>query len=74
MATLTKEEKAQIINSHLRSLAYTKYGLEIDVLQENAKTSPNADVLTNINNQVDEVDAQIAALNAELATVNALTE
>ena len=74
MATLSKEEKAQIITSHLRSLAYNKYGLEIDILQENAKSSPNSEVLTNISNQIDEVDLQIAPLNAELATVNALAE
>jgi hypothetical protein len=74
MATLSKEEKAQIITSHLRSLAYTKYGLEIDTIQENAKSSPNTEVLTNINAQITEVNLQITALTTELATVNALTE
>jgi hypothetical protein len=74
MTTLNKEEKAQIIGSHLKSLAYNKYNLEIDTLQENAKSSPNSDVLTSIANQVSEVEAQIAALNAELAEVESLTE
>ena len=41
---LTKEEKAQIINSHIRSLAYTKYNLDIDILQENAKLNPETSV------------------------------
>lgn len=74
MTTLNKDEKAQIISSHLKSLAYSKYNLEIDTLQENSKSSPNADVLTSISNQSAEVDAQIAALTAELAEVEALTE
>lgn len=74
MTTLNKDEKAQIISSHLKSLAYSKYNLQIDTLQENSKSSPNADVLTSILNQSAEVDAQIAALTAELAVVEALTE
>lgn len=74
MTTLNKDEKAQIISSHLKSLAYSKYNLQIDTLQENSKSSPNADVLTSISNQSAEVDAQIAALTAELAVVEALTE
>jgi hypothetical protein len=74
MTTLNKDEKAQIISSHLKSLAYSKYNLEIDTLQENSKSSPNADVLTSISSQSAEVDAQIAALTAELAEVEALTE
>jgi hypothetical protein len=74
MTTLNKDEKAQIISSHLKSLAYSKYNLEIDTLQENSKSSPNADVLTSISSQAAEVDAQIAALIAELAEVEALTE
>ena len=34
---LTKEEKAQIISSHIKSLSYTKYNLEIDIIQESAQ-------------------------------------
>lgn len=74
MTTLNKEEKIQIIGSHIKSLAYNKYNLEVDIIQENAKSSPNSDVLANINSQITEVNAQIAALNTELASVNALTE
>lgn len=71
---LTKEEKAQIINSHIRNLEYTKYNLEMDILKENAKTSPSSSALAGFNTQIDEVDEQISALESELATVNALTE
>jgi ubiquinone biosynthesis protein UbiJ len=75
MATnLTKEEKAQIISSHIKSLSYTKYNLEIDIIQENARVSPSASALTNFNTQIDEVDDQIAALETQLTAVNALTE
>ena len=71
---LTKEEKAQIISSHIKSLNYTKYNLEIDIVQENARAIPSESALTNFNTQIDEVDDQIAALQTQLTAVNALTE
>jgi chromosome segregation ATPase len=72
--TLTKEEKAQIISSHIKSLSYTKYSLEIDIVQENARVTPSASALNNLNAQIDEAENQIAALETELSAVNALTE
>lgn len=71
---LTKEEKAQIISSHIKSVNYSKYNLEIDIIQENAKSSPSQSALTNFNTQIEEAEDQISALQAELTAVNALTE
>ena len=68
---LSKEEKIQIINSHQRNLAYSKYNLEIDVLQENAKTSPSAVTVTSLQAQITEVTSQLSALDEELAVVSA---
>ena len=68
---LSKEEKIQIINSHKRNLAYSKYNLEIDILQENAKLEPNAAGIANLNAQVTEINNQVAALDAELEIVSA---
>lgn len=71
---LTKDEKAQIINNHIKSLSYTKYNLEIDILQENAKTSPVASSISAFQIQIEDIDSQISALNTRLTAVNALTE
>jgi hypothetical protein len=68
---LTKEEKTQIINSHQRNLAYSKYNLEIDIVQENAKTDPSATTLASLQSQIAEVAGQLSALDAELAAVAA---
>ena len=68
---LSKEEKIQIINSHKRNLAYSKYNLEIDILQENAKSEPNAAGIANLNAQVLEISNQVTALDAELEIVSA---
>lgn len=74
MTTLTKADKLQLINSHKRSLEYSKYGLELDVLQENAKSSPNQEEVSRLETLIEETDNQLAALEAELATVNTIVE
>lgn len=68
---LGKEEKAQIINSHKRTLAYNKYNLEIDILQENAKSNPSATGIANIQAQISDINNQVSALDAELTVVEA---
>lgn len=68
---LSKEEKTQIINSHKRNLAYNKYNIEIDILQENAKSEPNALGISNLEAQMADITNQISALDAELAAVAA---
>ena len=71
---LTKEDKVSIINSHIRTLTFNKYNLEIDILQENAKSTPSESAIANFEEQKTEVLGQITALQAELTKVNALTE
>jgi hypothetical protein len=71
---LTKEEKAQIITNHIKSLSYTKYNLEIDIVQENAKSSPVLSSIAAFENQIVDIDGQISALNTRLTAVNALAE
>lgn len=74
MTTLTKADKIQLIESRSRGLDYKKYGLELDLIVENAKAAPDQDAIAVIDSAIDEIDVQLAALNSELAVVNALTE
>ena len=74
MNTLTKAEKIQIIESHKKNLDYNRYNLEISVIQENAKSNPDSLTIADLNAKIDEIDDQLAALNTEIATVNALAE
>lgn len=74
MNTLTKDEKIQIIESRLRGLEYKKYGLQVDLLMENAKSSPESESISKLNESIDEIDNQLSVLNSELTTVNALVE
>lgn len=70
---LTAEEKIGIINSHLKNAAYNKYNLEISLIQENAKTNQDALAISKINDDIEEAEIQINALNNELAKLQPLT-
>jgi len=74
MTTLSKDDKVQIIESRLRGLEYKKFGLEIDLLVENAKTTPDSESTSNLEDAIQEISGQLSVLNSELAEVNALTE
>lgn len=74
MTILTKTDKLQLITSHQRSIEYSKYGLELDILQENAKSVPNQEEISRLEDLVDEADRQLAALNTERISVEAIAE
>ena len=74
MTMLLKNEKVQIIESRLRGLEYKKFGLEIDLLVENAKTTPDSESVSSIEAAIEEVSGQLSVLNSELTEVNALAE
>ena len=63
---LSNEEKAGIINQHLRNLHYNKFNLEISIVEETAKATPETAALTNLNTQIADFDSRITALEAEL--------
>jgi hypothetical protein len=71
---LTKDEKLQIINSHRKNLSYSKYNLDIDFIQENAKSTPDPIVLSTIEQELEELDNQLTALNTEATAVANLVE
>jgi hypothetical protein len=43
-------------------------------MQENAKSAPVASSITAFEDQIEDIEGQISALNAELTAVNALAE
>lgn len=63
---LSNEEKTGIINQHLKNLHYNKFNLEISVIEENAKATPETEALANYNAQITDIGSRITALEAEL--------
>lgn len=62
--TLTNEEKVTIITQHLRSLGYTKYNIEVSILEETS-LNESSTTLNNLTAQLAEVDTKINALESE---------
>ena len=74
MTTLSKSDKIQIIESRSRGLEYKKFGLELDILVENAKTTPDTESISTLESAISEVSNQLSVLDTELTAVNSLTE
>jgi hypothetical protein len=66
---LTTEDKLTIVNQHIRSIDYTIYGLELDILVENAATNPDAERLANYNSQLNVLNAKRAVLVTEQQSI-----
>lgn len=64
---LTKEEKIQIINNHIKNLKSNKYNLELSVIEESSIEEPGSDKLNTLNKEILDTNDRISALEAEIA-------
>jgi hypothetical protein len=62
--TLTNDEKAAIAQAEVRTLEYQMYALEVKLIAENAKSTPDSEAITALNALVAEKQSQIAAVKA----------
>jgi hypothetical protein len=68
---LSKEERTQVVNSHKRNLAMNQYNVAISLIEENAKSVKDTASIQNLTDASSAIDLQIAALDAELASIAA---
>jgi hypothetical protein len=67
---LTKEEKITIIDTHIKNIAFSKYNLDLTLIEESAKTTPDSDILQKTNYNIQQLSDQINALEAEKDSLN----
>ena len=67
--TLTKEEKTIIIDQHIKSLDFSIYGLELEVIQYEAGSTVDPEGLARINSNLSTLNAKRDALNAEKSSL-----
>lgn len=67
--TLTKEEKIDIINQHLKNLEYSKFNSEISLVEESAASEPQQNLIDEIQGQIDSINAKKAALLSEISSL-----
>ena len=63
---LTNEEKAAIVNQHIKNLEYSIYNLQVSLVEENAVSAPDAAKVSSLNSQISEANTKKTALLAEL--------
>ena len=63
--TLTNEEKLNIVNQHIKSVEYSLYGHQLDLIQANAVPSPDSGQVSAINARITEANAVKTALVTE---------
>jgi hypothetical protein len=68
---LSAEDRSHIIRQFIRNLVYSRYNVEISLIAENAVSSPNQNNIDSFSMQLQEADEKIAALQEELAEVEA---
>jgi hypothetical protein len=61
---LTNDEKAAIAQGEVRNLEYQMYAVEVKLIAENAKSTPDADLVAELNTSIAEKQSQIAAVLA----------
>lgn len=66
---LTNEEKAGVVEQHLKSLAFNEYNLVLSLEELNAALVPNQTNIDALNAQLDDVRAQKTALQTELGNL-----
>jgi hypothetical protein len=69
MTTLSNEDKVAIVNQHKRNLEYSKYNLQLSIIEENSITSPSTATINGLNAQIAELNSKLAALDEELASL-----
>jgi hypothetical protein len=65
MTTLTNEEKSSIVNQHIKSIDYILYGYQLELMQANAVSLPDAGQISAINARIAESNAKRTALVTE---------
>ena len=65
MTTLTNEDKLTIVNQHKKNVEFSKYNLELSLIEENSVASPDATTIASLNSQIVSANAKLAALEAE---------
>lgn len=67
--SLSKEEKAQVIRSHIKNLELTKYNIELSILAEQSIDVPSETTIMSYQMQLDDAIDKQQALQAELLRV-----
>lgn len=67
---LTNEEKAGIVEQHLKSVSYSLYGAQLDLIEAQAISNADSEVINSINLRISDLNAKSNALQEELDSLS----
>jgi len=71
---LTNEEKLGIVEQHIKSIDYGIYGIQLDLIEINATSAPDASQVTNLNTRLTALNAKRVALVTEKNSLTPVQE
>jgi hypothetical protein len=71
---LTNEEKLGIVEQHIKSIDYGIYGIQLDLIEINATSAPDASQITNLNTRLTALNAKRVALVTEKNSLTPVQE
>lgn len=63
--SLSKEEKLEIIDSHIKNIVKNRYVFNLMIIQENSLDNPNEETLNSLNLQVQDTFKKEESLQQE---------
>lgn len=72
--SLSNEEKAQMIRSHIKNIQHSRYNIELSILAENAIDVPNESLIIGYQMQLEDANDKQNALEQELLRISSLGE
>jgi hypothetical protein len=71
---LTNEEKIGLVAQHIKSIDYSIYGFQLDLLETQAVPNADASQVSNINARIAALNTKRAALVEEKDSLTVITE
>jgi hypothetical protein len=68
---LTKEDKLNILNQHMKNIEYAIYGVELDIIEYSASIDQDAAYASKLNERLTELQAKKTLLDSEKADLTA---
>jgi hypothetical protein len=65
MTLLTNADKLNIVNQHMKSIDFQTYNLELDLIEANAESPVNSEIVSNTTSRINALNAKRAALELE---------
>lgn len=63
---LSTEEKVAIVEQHVKNISYSQYNAQVSLIEANAATVKNTELIASLNDQISDFGKQISALQAEI--------